>query len=112
MANLIVSQEVARLFEVATYAGYEIRGNPDGIEAPNGSYRWGTGVAFPSRSPLRVSAEVNGDLPTNYRATLTDNSVVGDEGACTPLSPTSGTGHVRPAVSPIRCPRGSSWGPA
>jgi len=85
MADLIVSREVVRFFEVATFAGYEYRGNPSGFEAPNGSYRWGTGVAFPSRSPLRISAELNGDLPTHYRATLTDDSVVGDDGSLRPF---------------------------
>ena len=85
MADLIGSKEIARVFEVATFVGYEIRGNPDGIDAPTGSYRWGTGVAFPSRSPLRLSAEVNGDLPTSYRATLTDDSVVGDDGSVRPF---------------------------
>ena len=85
MADVIVSREVARFFEVATFAGYEYRGNPSGFEAPNGSYRWGTGMAFPSRSPLRLSAELNGDLPTDYRATLTDDSVVGDDGSLRPF---------------------------
>jgi outer membrane protein OmpA-like peptidoglycan-associated protein len=85
MADLIGSKEIARVFEVATFVGYEIRGNPDGIDAPTGSYRWGTGVAFPSRSPLRLSAEVNGDLPTSYRARLTDDSVIGDDGSMRPF---------------------------
>lgn len=85
MADVIASKEIARFFEVATYAGYERRGEPDGFNAPAASYRWGTGVAFPSRSPLRLSAEVNGDLPSNYRATLTDNSVVGDDGSQRPF---------------------------
>ena len=61
MADVIGSKEFARFFEVATFVGYEIRGTPDGIEAPNGSYRWGTGVALPSRSPLRLCEEVNRD---------------------------------------------------
>lgn len=85
MADLIGSKEIARFFEVATYAGYERRGEPDGFNAPAASYRWGTGVAFPSRSPLRLSAEVNGDLPSNYRATLTDNSVIGVDGSERPF---------------------------
>jgi outer membrane protein OmpA-like peptidoglycan-associated protein len=85
MADLIASKEIVRFFEVATFAGYEIRGNPSGFVAPKGSYRWGTGVTFPSRSPLRLSAEVNGDLPTHYRATLTDNSVVGEDGSIRPF---------------------------
>jgi hypothetical protein len=85
MADVIVSRELVRLFEVATFAGYEYRGNPSGFEAPNGSYRWGAGVAFPSRSPLRLSVEVNGDLPTNDRATSTDDSGVGDDGSLRPF---------------------------
>jgi hypothetical protein len=85
MADVIASKELGRFFETAMYVGYEVRGNPDGFEAPNGSYRWGTGVAFPSRSPLRLSAEVDGDLPSNYRATLTDNSVAGDDGSVRPF---------------------------
>jgi outer membrane protein OmpA-like peptidoglycan-associated protein len=85
MADLIVSKELNRFFEAATFVGMERRGNPDGFDAPKGSYRWGTGVTFPSRSPLRLSAEANGDLPTSYRATLTDNSVVGDDGSVRPL---------------------------
>jgi outer membrane protein OmpA-like peptidoglycan-associated protein len=85
MADLIASRELARFFEVATFAGYEYRGSPSGFDGPIGSYRWGTGVAFPSRSPLRFSAEVDGDLPTSYRATLTDSSVVGDDGTLRPL---------------------------
>ncbi len=85
MFDVIGSKELARFFETAMYVGYEVRGNPDGFDAPKGSYRWGTGVAFPSRSPLRFSAEVNGDLPTEYRATLTDNSVIGDDGSLRPF---------------------------
>lgn len=85
MADVIASKELGRFFETAMYVGYEVRANPDGFEAPGGSYRWGTGVAVPSRSPLRLSAEVNGDLPTNYRATLTDSAVVGDDGSLRPV---------------------------
>jgi outer membrane protein OmpA-like peptidoglycan-associated protein len=85
MADVIVSKEIARFFEAATYVGYEVRGHSSGFDGPNGSYRWGTGVAFPSRRPLRFSAEANGDLPTSYRATLTDRSIVGDDASLPPL---------------------------
>jgi outer membrane protein OmpA-like peptidoglycan-associated protein len=85
MADVIASREFAQLLEVATFAGYEIRGNPDGLDAPNGSYRWGTGVAFPSRTALRFSAEVNGDLPTDYRATLTNALLVANDGSTPPF---------------------------
>ncbi len=85
MADVIVSKEIARFVETAIFAGYEVRGTPSGLATPAGSYRWGTGVTFPSRSPLRISAEANGDLPTSYRATLTDNSVVGVDGSLRPF---------------------------
>ena len=112
MADVIVSKEVARLFETAMFVGYEIRVNPSGFEAPNGSYRWGTGVACPSRSPLRLSAELNGDVPTNYRATLTDDSLVGDDGSLRPFESdirnrTRATGGLTCQMRP-----GSSWAPA
>ena len=35
------------------YGGYEFRGKPDGFDTPGGAFRWGAGVGFPSRSPLR-----------------------------------------------------------
>src|SRR6185369_6446811 len=57
MADLIASKEIRRFFEAATYVGFEKRGNPEGFNAPEASYRWGTGVTFPSRSPLRLSLE-------------------------------------------------------
>jgi outer membrane protein OmpA-like peptidoglycan-associated protein len=84
MADLIASKEIVRFFEAATFVGFEKRGNPDGFSGPEGSYRWGTGVTFPSRSPLRLSAEVNGDLPTSYQARRTDDSVIGDDGSVRP----------------------------
>ncbi|OLC48705.1 MAG: hypothetical protein AUI64_01235 [Acidobacteria bacterium 13_1_40CM_2_64_6] len=46
------------------FGGYEFRGKPDGaLEAPSGAFRWGAGVAFPSRNFLRVTGELNGELP-------------------------------------------------
>ena len=85
MADVIASRELAQLLEVSTFVGYEIRGNPTGLDTPNASYRWGTGVAFPSRTALRLSAEVNGDLPNDYRATLTDGALVANDGSLPPF---------------------------
>ena len=51
--DLIASKEAARVVEVSGFAGYEVRGNPDGFDLPTGAVRWGAGAAFPSRSPLR-----------------------------------------------------------
>lgn len=65
--DFIVSKEAAKLVDVSGYGGYEFRGSPDGIDAPTGAFRWGTGVAFPSRNMLRVSGELNGQIPANSR---------------------------------------------
>jgi peptidoglycan-associated lipoprotein len=85
LADLIASGEAKRFFELATYGGFEVRGKPAGLEEPGGSFRWGMGASFPSRSPLRISAEANGDLPTNRRATLTDRTISGDDGTLPPF---------------------------
>jgi peptidoglycan-associated lipoprotein len=69
--DLIVSKEAAKLVEVSGFGGYEFRGSPDNYDAPTGAFRWGTGVVFPSRNFLRVSAELNGELPNKDTITFT-----------------------------------------
>jgi hypothetical protein len=61
--DLIVSKEANELVEISGFGGYEFRGSPENYDAPTGAFRWGTGVAFPSRNFLRLSAELNGELP-------------------------------------------------
>jgi outer membrane protein OmpA-like peptidoglycan-associated protein len=67
----IVSKEAAKKVDVSGYVGWEFRGNPDGYDIPSGAFRWGAGVGFPSRSPLRVTGEFNGTMPTSDTATIT-----------------------------------------
>jgi outer membrane protein OmpA-like peptidoglycan-associated protein len=69
--DFIVSKEAAKLVEISGFGGYEFRGSPDNYDAPTGAFRWGTGVAFPSRNFLRVSAELNGELPNKDTITFT-----------------------------------------
>jgi outer membrane protein OmpA-like peptidoglycan-associated protein len=69
--DLIVSKEAAKLVEISGFGGYEFRGSPDNYDAPTGAFRWGTGVAFPSRNFLRLSAELNGELPNKDTITYT-----------------------------------------
>jgi peptidoglycan-associated lipoprotein len=77
--DLIVSKEAAKLVDVSGFGGYEFRGSPDGIDAPTGAFRWGAGVAFPSRNPLRISGELNGQVPSKDVATITGTSIVGTD---------------------------------
>ena len=83
--DFIVSKEAAKLVEVSGFGGYEFRGSPDGIDAPTGAFRWGTGLAFPSRNMLRISGELNGYLPSKDAATITGVSIVGTDLTRAPL---------------------------
>jgi outer membrane protein OmpA-like peptidoglycan-associated protein len=84
--DFIVSKEAAKLVEVSGFGGYEFRGSPDGIDAPTGAFRWGTGVAFPSRNMLRISGELNGQIPSKDLATFTGAPVVGIDLTRAPLT--------------------------
>src|SRR4051794_24104146 len=84
--DLIVSKEAAKLVEVSGFGGYEFRGSPDGIDAPTGAFRWGTGVAVPSRNMLRLSGELNGMIPSKDTATITGSPIVGIDLSRAPLT--------------------------
>ena len=69
--DFIASKEAAKLVEVAGFAGYEWRGQPDAFDIPGSAFRWGAGLGFPSRNWLRVTGEVNGYVPSDDTATTT-----------------------------------------
>jgi outer membrane protein OmpA-like peptidoglycan-associated protein len=58
---------------VSAYGGWEFRGQPDGYDAPGGAFRWGAGVGVPSRSALRLTGEITGEVPS--KSTLTSQAV-------------------------------------
>ena len=82
--DLVISKEFAKLAEWAGYAGYEFRGSADGFDIPGSAFRWGTGVGFPSRNLVRVSAELNGVVPSSDTATITGAPLVGVDGSVAP----------------------------
>jgi outer membrane protein OmpA-like peptidoglycan-associated protein len=82
--DFIGSKEIRQRLEFAGYAGYEVRGQPDGVDTPNGAFRWGVGAGFPSRSPLRVALELVGTLPNDDVATLGSGLFTGDDGSIPP----------------------------
>jgi outer membrane protein OmpA-like peptidoglycan-associated protein len=69
--DFIVSKEAAKAVDVSGYAGYQYAGSPEGFTIPTGAFRWGGGAGFPSRSPLRVSTELNGIVPSATTAMTT-----------------------------------------
>jgi peptidoglycan-associated lipoprotein len=84
--DLIASKEAAKVVEVSGYAGYEYRGNPDGYDIPTGAFRWGAGAGFPSRSPVRISTELTGYLPSSDTASITTAGLRGVDQSVPPIT--------------------------
>ena len=85
MADLIASKEIMRFFEVATYAGLRDPRQSRRVRRAQRIVPVGHGRDVSVAQPAATVAEANGDLPTSYRATLTDDSVVGDDGSIRPF---------------------------
>ena len=83
--DLIVSKEARRMVEFAANAGYEFRGSPAGFTVPTSAFQWGAGAQFPSRSMVRVFAELNGYVPSSSTATITGATIVGADGSLATL---------------------------
>ena len=99
--DFIVSHEAGARVELAGHAGYSVLGQPDGVDAPGGAFRWGVGGQFPSRSPLRATLELSGAVPTQDTVRLTGAPVVGTDGSIAPL-----TSEVTPLS---RALAGATW---
>ncbi len=83
--DLVVSKEARERVEVAGYGGFAFRGSPDGSNNPN-AFRWGLGAGFPSRSALRVTTELHGELPFDDEVNLTSPIVGSDLSVAPSLS--------------------------
>jgi peptidoglycan-associated lipoprotein len=59
--DAIVSGEAAGNVELSGFAGYYHRGKPSDYDLSSG-LRWGVGAGFPSRSNLRVTTELVGEM--------------------------------------------------
>jgi outer membrane protein OmpA-like peptidoglycan-associated protein len=81
--DFIASKEEMGGVDVSAFAGYEYRGKPDGFSIPTSALNWGVGAAFPSRSPLRVTGELDGFV-TGKTATLSGASLVGADNSVPP----------------------------
>jgi len=58
--DFIVSREMGRQVELTGYVGGILRKDPDEFDLSNGA-RWGVGVGLPTRTPLRLIAELSGE---------------------------------------------------
>jgi outer membrane protein OmpA-like peptidoglycan-associated protein len=78
--DAIASKDIASAVEISGFGGYEWRGNPDGFDIPTGAFRWGAGAAFPSHSPVRGFAELNGFIPSADTASITTATIIATDG--------------------------------
>jgi outer membrane protein OmpA-like peptidoglycan-associated protein len=103
LADLIVSKEIQKKLELSAYGGFAVRGQPDdntiirAVETSN-ALRWGFGVAVPTRSPLRLTAELYGER--NFDDTIPGQFLVGGDG----LQP-----FTWPNRSPAEVTIGGTW---
>ena len=71
--DLIGSREFAEKVNLTASAGIKLRGQPDGYNLTRG-FKWGIGGSYPSRSKLRLVAEMYGEALFNQSQTYTGNS--------------------------------------
>jgi outer membrane protein OmpA-like peptidoglycan-associated protein len=81
----VVGSGAAGSTELAAFAGVAMRGDPDDISIADG-VRWGAGVAFPTRSQLRATAEVHGEWALDREVLAPAGLVVGDDGSLSPAA--------------------------
>jgi outer membrane protein OmpA-like peptidoglycan-associated protein len=84
--DLIVSKETTGRVDVSAFGGYEFRGEPDDVDSASGAFRWGAGVGFPSRSPLRGIFELTGNVPNSDTLTLTGPRIQATDGTFPPVN--------------------------
>ena len=100
--DAILSQEVNQRVELSGFAGFIVRGDPDGVDLTNG-IRWGFGAGFPTRANLRLTAELHGEKYLDDEI-LNSRILIGHE-----------DGSIAPPLtsldSPINASLGLTWMP-
>jgi outer membrane protein OmpA-like peptidoglycan-associated protein len=83
LIDAIISGEANQAADISGYVGWVQRGDPDGFDIANG-FRYGFGVGVPSRSPLRLTAELIGEAHSDDIVT-TDGSIEAFDESVIPL---------------------------
>ncbi|MGE5357689.1 MAG: OmpA family protein [Bacteroidales bacterium] len=98
----IVSKEVSRSVELSAFGGLAYRGRPDTPVTVNVSrgFKWGFGAGFPTRSPLRVTAELTGEKLFDSSMTASA-ALTGVDNSLSPL-----TSDLR---NPVMAALGVTW---
>ena len=83
--DLVASGEAGGRFELSGLVGYVFRGDSDDFSVSDG-FRWGLGAGFPSRAPLRVLLEFEGEVPGDDAVIVNNPPLVALDGSIAPLS--------------------------
>jgi len=83
-ADGILSKEINRSVELAGYSGFVFRGDPGGLSLSDG-LRWGFGAAFGTRSSLRFTTELHGEVPLDDVVLTAPGAIVGIDGSVSPI---------------------------
>jgi outer membrane protein OmpA-like peptidoglycan-associated protein len=71
LLDAVISREVNDRVEVAGFGGIALRSSPDDFDVPAG-FRYGFGVAVPTRQSLRLTAELVGEAYLDNQVTQTN----------------------------------------
>jgi len=91
--DFIASKEINQRVEVSGYGGFIFRGDPDTVSISDG-FRWGFGAGFPTRSGLKVTAELHGESQLDdvvYSGGTASPLLIGEDGSLPPLVSDSDT---------------------
>ena len=83
-ADAVLSKEINNSVELAGFGGFAFRGDPDGVSLSDG-FRWGVGAAFGSRTSLRLTTELHGEMPLDDTVVVVPGSIVGTDGSISPV---------------------------
>ena len=85
--DFIASKEINQRVELSGYGGFIFRGDPDTVSISDG-FRWGFGAGFPTRSGLKVTAELHGESQLDdvvYSGGTASRLLIGEDGSLPPL---------------------------
>jgi outer membrane protein OmpA-like peptidoglycan-associated protein len=79
----VASKEFGKRVELAGFAGFTWRGDPNGVQLSDG-IQWGIGGDYPSRSRIRLMAELYGEHLMDDRLVAVPGLIVAADGTTSP----------------------------
>jgi outer membrane protein OmpA-like peptidoglycan-associated protein len=108
--DLVVSKDLHGVAEITGYGGGAFRSSPSDVELSKG-FRWGVGAGFPSRGPLHLTTEFNGEKPSKDAVTLSA-PIVAIDGSKAPTVSTLRSFSAATVGLTVQAPNGFFFGAA